>query len=259
MTLTDMHSHIAWHLDDGCQTIDETRTALETAREDGITKIISTPHILPGRTEPGFMEKVRNRQGKLKNLAAEYGIDIIGAGEIRITQEFLNALKSGWLPRIGDSKAMLVEFNVRVDFSQLEFPWDPLYEMRVMGIQPVLAHPERYFHGKMDWNQIEEWANMGVLFQINATSLSGLDTKASKNNAWQMLERGYAHFIASDAHSPESTRQEKLHRLYDEIEKRAGKKAADALFHDNQEKLLKGIQPGAVSIPKQSILKKWFR
>lgn len=259
MILTDMHSHIAWHLDDGCQSIEETRTALQTAREDGITKIISTPHITPGRTEPAFMDKITSRQEELKQLAKEYDIEIVKAGEVKVTSEFLEDLKAGWLPTIGDTKAMLVEFSVRTDLSQQEFPWNPLYEMTVIGIQPVLAHPERYFHGKVDWNQMEEWADMGVLFQLNATSLNGQDTRASRNNAWQMLERGYAHFIASDAHSPESTRLEKLQNLYQDIEKKAGKEAADALFHDNQEALLQGETPEPVSIPKPSLMKRWFR
>lgn len=259
MTLIDMHSHIAWHLDDGCQTLEETREALQTAKEDGITTIVSTPHILPGRTDPSFMEKVIHRQQELQETAGEYGIEILKAGEIRITDEFLRALKAGWLPCIENTRAMLVEFNVRVDLSQQEFPWDPLYEMRVQGLQPVLAHPERYFHKKVDWDQMEEWTDMGVLFQINATSLLGLDTRASRNNAWQMLEKGYAHFIASDAHSPESSRQEKLQDLYREIEQKAGPEAAEALFGGNQKRLFQGQQPVPVQIPKQSFLKKWFR
>ena len=45
---TDMHCHVIWGVDDGAETRQETFRMLEEAKEDGIDRIICTPHIFPG-------------------------------------------------------------------------------------------------------------------------------------------------------------------------------------------------------------------
>ena len=45
---TDIHSHVIWGVDDGAETKEETFRLLREAVEDGIDRIICTPHVTPG-------------------------------------------------------------------------------------------------------------------------------------------------------------------------------------------------------------------
>ena len=45
----DLHSHIAWGIDDGMPSIEDAVKALELAKDDGIVGICSTPHFIPGQ------------------------------------------------------------------------------------------------------------------------------------------------------------------------------------------------------------------
>lgn len=47
----DLHSHIAWSIDDGMPCIEDAVKALELAQDDGIVGICSTPHFIPGQLD----------------------------------------------------------------------------------------------------------------------------------------------------------------------------------------------------------------
>ena len=44
----DIHHHLIYGLDDGAQTWEQTQQMLTQARENGIRRIIATPHAEPG-------------------------------------------------------------------------------------------------------------------------------------------------------------------------------------------------------------------
>lgn len=242
MNFTDTHSHIAWGVDDGIQTEEEARKALEMAREDGITRILSTPHIIPGRTTRESAARIRERQRELRELAGEYGVEIFFGGENFMNNDFLSALNEGWLPVIHNGPYILAEFNVRQDYHTLQFDFDCLYEMSVRQLTPVIAHVERYFHDGLDWDLIDEWFNEGYVFQINATSLLGLDSPQSKKNAWALLKKGYAHIVATDTHRTEGRRIENLSQAYEQVKNRFGQENADLLFVRNPNALIEGTE-----------------
>ena len=64
---TDMHSHVIWGVDDGGETEEETRKMLREAAEDGIHRIICTPHVTPGVYEFPYdvFEKHFQRAGEI--------------------------------------------------------------------------------------------------------------------------------------------------------------------------------------------------
>lgn len=259
MSFTDLHSHIAWGVDDGCRTEEETRQALERAGQSGISTIVSTPHITPGKTSLQEYRQIQKRQEELISLAREHGIQVLCAGEIMINYDFLDVLKQDWYPVYPGTRMMLVEFNVRSDYHTYEYPWDPVQELAAAGLTPVLAHVERYFHGKPDYEVLDEWREAGAVFQINGTSLTGKDTPQSRKNAWELLENGYGDLVVSDAHSPLGSRQEELQSAWDLVSKKFGEDYARRIFHENPQAVLKGKVPRPAVPQKQSIFRKLFR
>lgn len=68
-----------------------------------------------------------------------------------------------------------------------------------MGFKPLLAHPERYRWCERHPERVLELARMGTGIQISARSLAS--SGPVSDVAWELLEAGYLHLLASDAHS----------------------------------------------------------
>ena len=58
----DLHSHIAWDVDDGIKTKEDAIKALGQAIEDGIMGICSTPHVICGKTDTNAFQNTLLRQ-----------------------------------------------------------------------------------------------------------------------------------------------------------------------------------------------------
>ena len=77
-----------------------------------------------------------------------------------------------------------------------------IFELRALGVVPVLAHPERYLAIQRDSNRLKALLEQGVLAQLTAGSLIGLQGNTARKCAETLLKQGLIHCIASDAHGP---------------------------------------------------------
>jgi tyrosine-protein phosphatase YwqE len=67
------------------------------------------------------------------------------------------------------------------------------------GYRPVLAHPERYaYMNDEDYKQLKD---MGVLFQLNFVSLTGLYGSSVRKRAEHLLKVSCYDLMGSDIHS----------------------------------------------------------
>jgi protein-tyrosine phosphatase len=67
-------------------------------------------------------------------------------------------------------------------------------------ITPILAHTERYPFLLQEPAILYDWIRMGILTQINPSSLVGRYGPKLERFAIQLMEHGMAHIIATDAH-----------------------------------------------------------
>ena len=139
----DLHSHIAWEIDDGMPSKEDALVALRQAKKDGIIAICSTPHIIPGQLDQNILYEIRSRQKDLEEISP---LPIYYGGEVMMNSEFIDLLDKKLYPTINGSKYMLVEFNVLKDIHQISWHQEALYECSIRGYIPVIAHIERYFH-----------------------------------------------------------------------------------------------------------------
>jgi protein-tyrosine phosphatase len=84
-------------------------------------------------------------------------------------------------------------------------PYTPAMEpvvaaLRRRGLQILLAHPERSPGFMRSPRALERLLDMGALAQVTSTSFSGRFGDTVRKAAFEMLERGHAHVIASDGH-----------------------------------------------------------
>lgn len=197
--MVDMHSHIINEIDDGSKSIEMTINMLKKAEESGTTDIIATPHFMRGRFEVEYKDVIK-RAEELKKIVKENNIHInIYVGqEVYYSKNLLEYYNDKIIGTINNTKYMLIELPM------LEFDIDEvintIYELQIRGIVPIIAHPERYKPFIKKPSMINKLINEGMLFQMNAGSISGDFGKDVKKIAAKYLEHNVYSFIGSDAH-----------------------------------------------------------
>lgn len=252
----DLHSHIAWGIDDGMPSIEDAQSSLELALSDGFVGVCSTPHFIPGQLDVSVYNEIVSRQMELKEMSS---IPIYFGGEVMMNNEFIDGMDLDLYPTLNGSRYMLVEYNVLRDIHSIEYRDDCLYELKVRGFIPVIAHIERYFHSELDYSIIENWIDMGCVLQINRTSILGMHGKQIQKNALALLDDGYCDVIATDTHRANGSRISMLSDVYSVVGKRIGFDNADILMYTNPKRILEDKDILNIEVVKKKKRFSFFR
>lgn len=243
----DTHNHITWGVDDGLQHKDEVVIAIQKAKEDGILRMVVTPHMNGRLCENGYYELMKQRMEEVIKIANSMGVYVYKGNEVLLDEDFLDVFQQDKFYTLADSSYVLCEFPVWLNANeQREYEYR-LEEVIERGYIPVIAHVERYFHNKLDLKRIKHWIKMGCVLQVNRTSILGIHGKQIKKNADILLRKRLIHIVASDAHEIEGERIGKLSDCYAYISKKTNKAYANLIcmenpmhiVHDNEVKRLK--------------------
>ena len=232
--MLDIHNHSLPGIDDGSKDMETTLKMLKMAKDDGISKIIVTPHYYKFNFENSYSDVVKHID-LVNYRAKEAGIDIhIMPGQEVFLDEFTLALyKEGIVGTLNNSKYMLVEMDPRKLEEEI---FDIIYELRVQGIVPIIAHPERYDFIQESLTSLNYFIKEGCLFQVNAGSLLGKFGNKVEKTAFSLVNEGFCDFIASDAHSL-GVRSPRIKESFDIVTKKSEKTIDD--ISDNCRILLK--------------------
>lgn len=195
----DMHSHLLPGVDDGAKTIEESIEMIRSLVSFGVEKIITTPHIYP-EVYPNTEQELNQVYEKVKASIASSGIKVefeLGA-EYFIHEELLSKLEKK-LPLLsfGSKRYVLIETS----FQSLPPIFDHvIFELKVQGYQPVLAHPERYAFVANNINQVRNWQDQGILMQMNMPSLLGKYGAEVKAVSKKLLQMKSIDMIGTDMH-----------------------------------------------------------
>lgn len=260
--MIDTHCHIIPGIDDGAQT---DAVAVEMARiaiDDGVTTIIATPHAREG-DYPNDGPKIRRSLERLRNTLEAAGVPLkieLGA-EVHLTVGLIERLRSGDLPTYGGAgRYVLLECPFRTRPRGLE---TVIFDLRVAGITPVIAHPERTRYFIEDPSSYEELIRQGALGQMTSSSLVGLFGSSIRKLSEDWVARGLVHVLGSDAHDPEYRvpRLAEARRIWAGL---TGDESARCAVRDYPQALLDGrsIDPEPPSAPrrkKKSLLERLLR
>ncbi|MBQ5592131.1 MAG: hypothetical protein IIU80_04230 [Clostridia bacterium] len=199
--MIDIHSHILNNIDDGARDLEASLKMCRIAQENGIDRIVATPHVRTMDNAAAFTEKRDERIRVLRERLAEESIavEIFPGAEVFIDDDIFFADDLTRLT-INSSRYLLVEFSFRN--LRLRKIYEYLDEIVKTGLVPIIAHPERYEYFQEDYDAVNSLAKNGVLFQLNAASLASLDGRREFELAYSMAYNGLASFIGTDAHSP---------------------------------------------------------
>lgn len=192
--MLDMHAHILPQTDDGATDLAMTNRMLRQAAAAGVTRIVATPHLLPGH-DPAARHL---HFGEASEAARGVGIVLHAGLEVRFDAlgEHLGApgpLCLGGLP------FLLMEFHT----ASLPTSWSAtLGALLGKGIQPIIAHVERYPFVQRELAVARDLVHMGCALQVDAQALLLGRLSAQGRTARTLLEGGWIDYVASDAHLP---------------------------------------------------------
>jgi protein-tyrosine phosphatase len=105
------------------------------------------------------------------------------------------------------------------------------------NIRPLIAHPERNKEVMRNVDAIAPFVQMGCWLQLTAGSVSGVFGPRCRERSRELLQRGWVHIIASDAHDMPA-RQPELE---------PGRAAAEAIVGEAESWRLVRERPAAIA------------
>jgi len=201
--IVDLHSHVLPGVDDGARDLAEALSALKALQEQGVQKVIATPHFRASLLERRSRADARlalfdEAYDELTEALAESDLEIALGRACEFKLDAPVADLSDPRLRLEGGPAVLVEFG---SFQLPPFAGNQLKAVVDAGWLPVLAHPERYFGIETAFDRVARWVADGTALQVNARSLAGGYGSAPRQIAAELLARGWVTCVASDYHA----------------------------------------------------------
>lgn len=249
--MIDIHCHILPGLDDGPREWDQAIEMCRVARQDGITHTVATPHA--NYAFEFSPEKIRELREQLQSRA-KIAPTILTGCDFHLDYDNLQSLYQA--PEnytVNQKSYLLVEFDptlVLPHFDRL------FYDLQTHGVIPIVTHPERNLALQKQPAIVHRMIDSGAVVQVTAGSLLGHFGGHASRCAKQLLKQKAVHFVASDAHDPES-RPPVLSPAYDLVKKEFSEELAQLLFIENPRAALAGEQLPYHPQPEEQ-KRRWF-
>src|SRR5579875_2740649 len=240
--MIDIHHHLIFGVDDGAADLETSVRMVEMAANDGITHIACTPHAI-GRFPYQFEVNEERRAMIQERIGGR--VTLGGGCDFHLTFDNIeDALRNPKKYTINGRNYLLVEFD---DFYIPPNIRDTFYELTLAGARPIITHPERNLLLQKEPERMQEWLEDGCLVQITCDSLTGRFGRTAQSMSYRLLDRGWVHFLATDAHNTES-RPPVMSEARRLVTERYGADVAEQLCVSNPQAAFEGRPiPGAAA------------
>ena len=238
MKFIDFHNHILPNIDDGSKDIGMTINMLNYAANQGIEEIVTTVHFLHPMMDgkKKILDKISEKVSLVNAAIAQEKINIKlhVATEIYFMPELLDYVDEKYITT-GNGKYILIEFPVNniPDIHKKIF-----FELKLKGITPIIAHPERYKDVQENFDLIYEWLELGYIIQVDAGSILNKLGKDSYKASQFIVKNQLCQLIGSDAHNTKK-RNFMLYDAYKACHKIVGDVANNWVYY-NPKKIING-------------------
>ena len=217
---------------------------LRKAEASGTRAIFATSHVLSAGEHPSW-EKLQAGVEWLRGACRDNEIDlqIYSGTEVFMDWELLDELAvNGSYCLNGEAfgrqavSYMLVELPMHFLPQYADDFW---YELRLKGVVPILAHPERYPELMAKTERLLKWRKEGLLLQCNAGSFAGRFGESAQRAAKLLLKNHLVDFIGSDAHRAVG-RDTDMREGASVIREIAGEEEFKRISEENPRKVIRG-------------------
>ena len=197
--MTDIHSHIIFDVDDGSKDINESIALLKELKSVGFDNIIMTPHYIEGTNYCSYNDEKLTKLNILRDEVKKQNIDInlyLG-NEIFINDHIVEGITENKIYTLNNSKYLLFELPFHNQILGLA---DIVYEMKVQGYIPILAHPERSRYFQENYKLVDKIKDEGLLYQCNNDNIIAYYGKEAEKLLKYMLKNEYVDYLGTDIH-----------------------------------------------------------
>jgi protein-tyrosine phosphatase len=233
MGYTDLHAHVLPGLDDGPADEETCLALLRTLAGMGYELVTATPHQKAAQYLPTH-EAIATVYAR---VAAAAPVRMALAAENFWDDVFFQRWREGAIPGYEGGPAFLFEIPHGEAPARFE---ETLFEMRLGGRMPVLAHPERY---RPFWDDFDRLARLArqVVLVVDLGAVAGYHGVNERKMAQRLLRERVAHAAATDVHALGDARVAGEGLSW--IRKRLGAEAVTRLLTDNPRRVLSGEFP----------------
>lgn len=233
----DLHVHLLPQVDDGAADLDEAVEMVRALAASGYAGAALTPHL---RTDlfPNRPETLRRKAEELARVVAsvEPEFELVPGAEHYLDERIFDLIVKGeGVPLGGKGSVYLIEVPMEGPVPWLE---DRIFRLRLKGITPLLAHPERCAVFR-DVDLARRLVDSGAHLQLDLGSIGGAFGRAASSLASELLAAGLYSVAGTDLHDAATAREDLggWLRALDEI---AGSSARASLLAENPRRLIEG-------------------
>lgn len=201
--LVDFHSHLIPAVDDGAASAEQAVAALAAFAAQGTTACITTPHFdasitkSPRALEARLSEFDAGWQKLVAAHAASPGLPAIHRG-VELMLDDPDPILDDERLRLAGGRFVLCEFPAMQLPPNAEWA---MHNLRQKGLQPIIAHPERYRNHDPHLTTLARCRTAGARLQVNAGSFLGQHGDRARKVALLLLQHGWVDYLASDHHA----------------------------------------------------------
>jgi protein-tyrosine phosphatase len=234
----DLHAHYLPALDDGATDPQMSLQMLRAIASLGFSQLFATPHQRAGMFMPQRAAIDQAFQAA-QEQAATAGIEAtLGLGAENFWDDVLiQRVRDQAVPAYGAGPAFLFEIPTQLLPPNLE---NELFQLRVTGALPVMAHPERYAPIQRDISLAAKLGRHAALM-VDLGALDGAHGRAEMKTARRLVLDGLATAAATDIHRPADQTSVAAGMAW--IRKQLGPAALDRMLDENPRRLLAGDLP----------------
>jgi protein-tyrosine phosphatase len=193
----DMHSHLIPGIDDGAKTMEESLELIRGLIQLGYSGAITTPHVM-GDYYPNTGAIIQTGREELRRAIRQAGLTfrLEASAEYNLDNYTAELFAQGdILPMPG--KRLLVELSFFGAPPDLE---NRIFQLRLQGYSPILAHPERYSYYQGNLSALERIRDLGCALQVNILSLTGHYGSQIAKWAKILLDKDMVSYLGTDMH-----------------------------------------------------------
>lgn len=198
--MIDIHAHILPGVDDGVQTEEEAVEFARVAVADGTRTLVATPHCKEGFFFNDRAKVLADVERLRRRLQAEsVDLELVPGAEVYLCPDLTERIRDGRAPTLANNgKTLLLELSLAQPHPEIE---NVVFQLKLAGIIPVFAHPERVRYFQDDIERYESVIRLGAYGQVTAGSLVGTFGESAEEFSEELVRKGLVHVLASDSHN----------------------------------------------------------
>ncbi len=230
--MIDLHSHCLPAIDDGAENVKTSLRMLSQSFYQGVKTCVMTPHCVLHSQDKidNFLKARKESFFELQQKIEETGVltpKLLLGAEVYFDND-ISRYDGIEKLCIEGTNVLLVEFPMG-SISRKSSEW--LYSLTIKGIQPLIAHIDRYscFNALMD-----DFSDLDLIYQVNAENFLSF---SGRSRLSKIFKNDKIFVVSSDMHNLKD-RPCNMKSAYERCLKKYGTVFSNKLFNNNALEIL---------------------